>query len=39
MTKPANKPKPAKPKPLSPDLLELLHMMTSLEKQSAPAKA
>jgi hypothetical protein len=37
------KPKSAKPKPqnrnLSPDLKELLHMMASLEKQSATAKA
>jgi hypothetical protein len=39
MTKSTSKQKPAKPKPLSPDLAELLHMITSLEKQPLPLKA
>ncbi len=41
MTKQVNKQKPTKSKPLaalSPDLLELLHMISALEKQPMSAK-
>jgi hypothetical protein len=38
MTKTEIQRKPAKPKPLSPELRELMHMIASLEKQPVAVK-
>jgi hypothetical protein len=38
MTKTNSQRKPSKPKPLSPELREMMHLIASLEKQPVAAK-